>query len=359
MSTLISTTLEQRLLRWRQEFPDGFLLSVSGRDGLAGRLRGAGLLGAEEPVLSVAKAGEGNMNCTVRVVTPLRSLIVKQARPWVEKYPQFDAPSNRALHEIGFYSLAATAAPVAAGLPRLLHADASAHLLVLEDLGSASDYSDIYCGATFTAPELESLAAWLSELHTVFRAHPARDGLANRDMRALNSQHIFHLPLQADNRLDLDAITPGLAVVAAGLCEDITLGARMRDLADLYLADGDHLVHGDFFPGSLLRTRDGPRVIDPEFAHFGRSEFDPAVLLAHLRLAGQPSALATAFFRAYRRPPGFDQTLMRRFAGAEIIRRLIGYAQLPLNIDLARKAQLLTEARALVLDADGKFPPTI
>jgi 5-methylthioribose kinase len=321
-------------------------------DGLAGRLRAGGLIEPAEPVVSMTKAGEGNMNCTVRVVTPWRSLIVKQARPWVERYPQFDAPVDRALGEIKFYSLAATAGPVAAGLPRLLHADAPAHLLVLEDLGSAGDYADIYRGATFTTPELKSLAAWLSGLHTQFRGYPARDGFANRDMRALNSRHIFRLPLEADNGLDLDALTPGLAGAAADLRNDHRLVVRLGELVGHYLADGDHLIHGDFFPGSLLRTSRGPKVIDPEFAHFGRPEFDCAVLLAHLRLAGQPASLGQAFLQAYRQPPGFDHTLMRRFAGAEIIRRLIGYAQLPLTIGLVRKAQLLTEARALVLDAD-------
>lgn len=356
MSLPLNSTLEERLIRWRREFPDGFLLSLADPEGLAGRLRAAGLLDATEPVLSLAKAGEGNMNCTLRLVTPRRSLIVKQARPWVEKYPQFDAPASRALREIGFYALAATAAQVAAGLPRLLHADAPAHMLVLEDLGPAGDYSDIYRDATFTVREIESLAAWLSELHTAFRAHPARARLANREMRALNSRHIFLLPLQADNGLDLESITPGLTGVAADLRADNGLVARLRGLAHLYLADGDHFVHGDFFPGSLLRTAGGPKVIDPEFAHFGRPEFDVAVLLAHLCLAGQPASLGPVFLNAYRPPSGFDQTLIRRFAGAEIIRRLIGYAQLPLSADLARKARLLKAARALVLDADGEFP---
>lgn len=353
MSTPGHSTLEQRLLRWRQEFPGGFLLSLTDPAGLADRLRAAGLLDATEPVLSLARAGEGNMNCTLRVVTPRRSLIVKQARPWVEKYPQFDAPVSRAQREMEFYSLAATAAPIAAGLPRLLHADAPAHLLVLEDLGSAGDYSDLYRGATFTAAELESLATWLSALHTVFHAHPARGDFANRDMRDLNSRHIFVLPLQADNGLDLDAMTPGLAGAAADLAEDDRLVARMGELARLYLADGLHLVHGDFFPGSLLRTTGGPKVIDPEFAHFGRPEFDAGVLLAHLRLAGQPDALTAVFRRAYQPPPGFDPRLMWGFAGAEIIRRLIGYAQLPLGAGLARKVRLLKEARELVLNPDA------
>ena len=39
--------------------------------------------------MSAVRAGDGNMNCTVRVTTGTGTLIVKQSRPWVEKYPRF------------------------------------------------------------------------------------------------------------------------------------------------------------------------------------------------------------------------------------------------------------------------------
>jgi 5-methylthioribose kinase len=65
-----------------------------------------GLLDDGERVRSVSKAGEGNMNLTLRVVTSKRSFVLKQARPWVEKYPQIAAPVDRALVEIAFYEAA-------------------------------------------------------------------------------------------------------------------------------------------------------------------------------------------------------------------------------------------------------------
>ena len=282
-------------------------------------------------------------------LTSHRSLVVKQARPWVEKYPQFDAPWDRALREMEFYSLVAGSASVAAGLPRLLHGDQLARLLVLEDLGVGGDYSYLYHGGRLTKAEITALAGWLSDLHGSFHGWTARHGLANHDMRALNSQHIFFLPYQADNGLDLEAITPGLGGVAAELQQDRTLIGRVRELADIYLAEGDCLLHGDFFPGSFLCTPAGPRIIDPEFACFGRAEFDPAVFLAHLLLAGQPDTLAQHFLQAYRRPAGFGETLLRRLTGIEVIRRLIGYAQLPLTHDLTTKTRLLLQARQLIL----------
>src|SRR2546421_5684303 len=47
--------------------------------------------------LSAAPAGEGNMNYTLRIGTSERSFVMKQARPWVEKYPHIAAPWDRAL----------------------------------------------------------------------------------------------------------------------------------------------------------------------------------------------------------------------------------------------------------------------
>ena len=341
--------LRNRLAQWRRANPHAFILDAADREGLAGWLRAAGVLAETESVCAAAKAGAGNMNCTIRVVTPHRSFIVKQARPWVEKYPQFDAPWDRALREMEFYAAAAASESVAAGLPRLLHGDRIAHVLVLEDLGSNGDYSDLYRGGTFTVAEVKALAAWLSDLHGAFGHQADRPGLANRELRALNSQHIFFLPFQPDNGLDLEAITPGLGAVAAALQRDHVLVDRVRDLAAVYLADGPCLLHGDYFPGSFLRTSQGPRIIDPEFAFFGRPEFDPAVFTAHLMLANQPPALAEFFLQVYRRPLGFDEALMRRLTGTEVIRRLIGYAQLPLNHDLGPKTRLLAAARDLVL----------
>jgi len=44
-----------------------------------------------EKVLSLEKPGEGNMNFVLRVKTDQGSFIIKQARPWVEKFPQIPA----------------------------------------------------------------------------------------------------------------------------------------------------------------------------------------------------------------------------------------------------------------------------
>jgi 5-methylthioribose kinase len=335
---------------WRAAHPTTFFLDAGDLSALARWLRAAGLLRPDETVGAATRAGEGNMNHTLRVVAGGRSLIVKQARPWVEKYPQFAAPRDRSLREREFYALAGARPGIAARLPRLLHADTDARVLVLEDLGTGGVYADVYAGASFRPDDIVALAQWLGELHRTIRDPPDRLGLANREMRELNGRHLFDIPLQPDNGLDLDAITPGLAALARDLREDAAFDAGVRAAAADYHSDGPSLLHGDFYPGSLLRTADGPCVIDPEFAYFGRPEYDPGVFLAHLWLARQPASLAALFEEHYLPPDGFDRRVMRRYAGVEIMRRLIGYAQLPLSVDLDGKRRLLGLARQLVVE---------
>jgi 5-methylthioribose kinase len=121
----------------------------------------------------------------------------------------------------------------------------------------------------------------------------------------------------------------------------------VTSLGTLYLANGGALVHGDFFPGSWLASPRGPIVIDPEFCFTGAPEFDCGVMIAHMILADQPSDRIDWIAGAM--PARYDRNLVDRFAGVEIMRRLIGVAQLPLETTLARKQACLDLARALVL----------
>jgi len=68
------------------------------------------------------------------------------------------------------------------------------------------------------------------------------------------------------------------------------LTLRAKELGDLYLSDGPTLLHGDFYPGSWLRTTQGIRIIDPEFAFTGAAEFDVGVFAAHLAFTGLDDA---------------------------------------------------------------------
>ena len=65
-------------------------------------------------------------------------------------------------------------------------------------------------------------------------------------------------------------------------------------------------------------------------------------------MARQPESTLAAIPRLYEKPAGFSETLYQQYTGIEIIRRLLGLAQLPIQLDLAEKEALLENARAML-----------
>ncbi len=334
-----------------QNHPEIILLDSLSDSELESYLRERNLLGRQQSITGKDKPGEGNMNLTWRVSTTKgRSLILKQSRPWVEKYPQIAAPWDRVLVEAKFYKLVASQPSIAEKMPRLLHLDSISRILALEDLGESSDLTSLYSvDEGLTHQDLTDLCQWLSALHGLQFDDKARSSLVNREMRDLNHEHIFHFPLQRDDGLDLDGITPGLKKEAEILINDRDFATAVRELGELYLENGKTLLHGDYFPGSWLQTPNGIRIIDPEFGFFGPAEFDAGVMLAQLYLSDQEPHVIDKFKETYRPPPGFDTKRMQAYAGVEIMRRLIGIAQLPLPYNLEKKSPLLKKAKLLVL----------
>ncbi|MBX3280168.1 MAG: phosphotransferase [Acidobacteria bacterium] len=316
-------------------------------------LRERGWLAQGERLTGAARAGDGNMNYTLRVRTSTRSFILKQARPWVEKYPDIAAPAERAIVEASFYAQIVNISAVAALMPKLIGVDAESNVLVLEDMGELGDMTDLYRGSSLTEAEVDALTEYITHLHRAGVSEEAKQQLSNRSMRELNHEHIFRLPFDPAFNFDLDEITPGLKDAASGLRDDAGLRLIASQLGSVYLANGGTLLHGDYFPGSWLRVNGGIRVIDPEFCFVGCKEFDVGVMVAHFALSGQPDELIECAIGRYKRVDDFDQNLAYGFAGAEIIRRLIGVAQLPLACGLKQKIELLDRARNWMLAWGG------
>ena len=330
-----------------QALPDAYYLDPTDWDGLPAFLHDQGWLTADESIHKVTQAGDGNMNCTVRVATTATSFILKQSRPWVEKYPQIAAPVERVLREGAFYQLVSAHRDIARMMPRLLGFSRQAAMLQLEDLGPAADYTWMYRGGAIDQTDFDQLSRYLSALHGAFTGFERKGEFANRAMRELNHEHIFRLPL-ADNDLDLNGITSGLQSVADELKRDDRYVAEVTRLGNFYLDEGRALLHGDYFPGSWVKVGAAVYVIDPEFCFFGPPEFDVGVMIAHLQLAKQPSGLTEQLFDTYEGDGRLDRDLVARFAGAEMMRRLIGVAQLPLDATLAQKRNWLDRSRQMV-----------
>lgn len=324
-----------------QQLPGVFFLNGNDLASLHFYLQSGNFLQENEHLLSSAKPGEGNMNYVLRINTNHRSFILKQARPWVEKYPQIAAPIERSVVEALFLQNTQEVPELSLYSPRLLWSDPENYILALEDLGEASDYSRIYQREEkISANEISRAVRYLKILHHL----PLDRFPGNHAMRHLNHEHIFHFPFRKDNGLDLDAIHKGLSVVALPFKNDEALKKKIQRLGEIYLSQGRSLIHGDFYPGSWLQAKRGLMIIDPEFAFHGPPEFDLAVMFAHLLMANQGKEILKTIWSQYDAPANFDQCLLSAFTGVEIMRRIIGIAQLPLSLSIAEKVNLMANA---------------
>jgi len=317
------------------------IVTADDRSSIQKILVSLGVCEPNEAITGVTKAGEGNMNLVLRVATDRQSLIFKQARPWVEKYPGIAASDERIVSEIEFYRCISDASEVRAAMPSILASAPQQRVMVMEDLGAASDYSALYQTGTDSA-EVNSVFRqaidWVTQLHEVDLKKEHDIGCSG--LLQLNHQHIFSIPLQDPPEIDLDEVCSGLTKASRALCADDSVKTKMEELGKIYLKGGGPLLHGDYYPGSWLKTESGFRVIDPEFCFCGPREYDLGVLAAHWIFCGGEASDTTidcvcADLTQVSRP------LIFGFAGAELIRRIIGVGQLPLDADLSRRAQWL------------------
>jgi 5-methylthioribose kinase len=128
-----------------------------------------------------------------------------------------------------------------------------------------------------------------------------------------------------------------------------SLGKRAEELGRQYLKTGDTLLHGDFYPGSWLLTSGGPYVIDPEFCYAGDAEFDWGILLGHLKMVGAEEADCGLKRLIGPASIELDWNLVQEYAAVEILRRILGVAQLPISMNLEQRLQLAEQAADILL----------
>lgn len=300
-------------------------------------------LNKNEIISALSKPGEGNMNVVLRVKTNQRSFILKQSRPFVQKYQQIEAPLNRIEVEYKFYE-AVQAVSIASHVPAILGFDQKNYLMQMEDLGRCEDMTFCYRERSIAQNILEKLINIAGAIHEVGHLNDFPENMA---LRKLNHQHIFVLPFMEDNGFQLNDVQQGLQELSLPYKRDHAIKAVVNKLGDMYLSKGNVLIHGDYYPGSWMQLENKVYIIDPEFSFMGFREFDLGVMTAHLIMATMDPSSLKKVMQLYK--PDADSRLVAQVAGIEIMRRLIGLAQLPLERTISEKDNLLQLARKMIL----------
>jgi S-methyl-5-thioribose kinase len=303
----------------------------------------------------VEPAGDGNINWVRRVVAADGTrAVVKQARPALERFPQYKVDTRRIVFEARYGETLRRLVPGQARvLPRALHFDEAARALVMEDVHPAERLDAQLDAGTASADTLFALGEFLGAVHRATASDPAAlaPQFANDEMRRLHGEHVFALPF-APNDFPIE---PRLRALADEALARPKLRARIAELRNRYYESRECLVHGDVQAGNVLVQATRPRLLDAEIAHVGDPAFDLGQALAHVhvhRVRSGSAAASSACERALVDGYAPERPVLaraRRFAGVEILRRAIGAARLSLLGTTARAERALELGCALVL----------
>lgn len=249
------------------------------------------ILGGEPAQWTAEEVGDGNLNLVFIVKSADKSVIAKQALPYVrlvgESWP---LPLSRAYFEHEALKRQETAVP---GLtPKILHYDHDMALIVMEHLTPHIILRKGFIKG-IRYPNLANHAGRFMAETLFSYSDLALDGEAkkmnvalfseNHVMCALTEQVIFDDPYyQAELN---HHTTPQLDGVVRDLQSDVALKVAIQGLKTIFMSKAQTLLHGDLHSGSIMVTESDTRVIDPEFAFYGPMGFDIGALMANLLLA--------------------------------------------------------------------------
>jgi len=227
-----------------------------------------------EPKTVPEKLSGGNLNHVWRIKTEQGSIVLKYAPPHIASAPEIPIDPNRIIVEANALSLFEGSS--LSGItnnrirpPKLLHADRKKYVIILEDVGRLPVLDQMQ-GADPTLGAL--LGTFIAQLHI--------NSFGKREI----SKKIQNLPIQK-TRLEVQYAQVSELLQTHGIADAQELGKKAVHLGEKFMSDGSCFIMGDLWPKSIL-VNEGDntkiRLIDWEFAHFGRPSQDIAHFLAHL-----------------------------------------------------------------------------
>jgi 5-methylthioribose kinase len=344
----------------------------------------------QSPPLGAEEVGDGNLNRVFRVHDATSSVIVKQALPYL-KVAGSAWPLTRHRARIESNAIAEHGKLAPDLVPHVIHFDEDMSALICEDLRGYSSWRDLLVAGAGTPGVAERVGRYAAAvlLGTSDVILPSRHRKELRrhfgytELCLVTEDLVFTAPYTAaaSNRYDEE-----IADVAVSLRADRALCEAVAQLRFAFKTRDEALIHGDLHTGSVLVSPDDSRIIDFEFAFFGPFGFDPGLLLANLALSriaheaqGAAGAARQVDGYAHEFWASFDDHCRRlwaptepwyhrfratvladaaRFAGLEMIRRIVGLAHaadidsLPQPARLTAQRRVLGGGRALVSGPD-------
>lgn len=247
-------------------------------------------LGGDPDAWRVDEVGDGNLNLVFLVHGPAGGLCVKQALPYVrlvgESWP---LPLDRAFYEHEALVEHGRHAPEL--VPATHRFDPTLMLTVMELLEphiimrrgmiqgiryprAADDMAEYMARTLFFTSDLGMDAAEKKARVALF--------CGNTALCKITEDLIFTEPYMVHDNNRWTA--PQLDDIAAAFRADAPLKRAISRLKCRFMGSAEALIHGDLHTGSIMVTQEDTRVIDPEFAFYGPKGFDTGAFVGNLLL---------------------------------------------------------------------------
>ncbi len=269
-----------------------FPLSNSSIPEFLEQVHGVGsLLGSDRSKWIAREVGDGNLNAVYIVRGEAGSLVIKQALPYLRLVGDaWPLPLERSYFE--YLALTEEAAHAANLVPKIFHFDKAMAAIVMEYLSPhiilrkgfirgivypqlADDLAEFAAQTLFKTSDLYIPAAVKKARMQIF--------CANTELCKITEDLVFTDPYR---QAKLNRWTsPELDGTAANFRRDTDLKIAVQRLKFKFLSTAEALIHGDLHSGSVMATPEDTRIIDPEFAFYGPMGFDVGALIGNLLLA--------------------------------------------------------------------------
>lgn len=329
--------------------------------------------------LTAQEVGDGNLNLVFRVLSENSSIIIKQALPYLRVAGStWPLTRNRARIEAEAIIYQESLFPGI--LPKLIFFDKSMSALVLEDLLPMRSWRDCLIEQGETLEVVRDVAKYVG---TILIAS-SKWNIGNDEKQDLRGRFIFSgLCLLSEDLIftapfkvsESNKFSEELEPLVNHLQGDQEIQRIVGQMKSIFKTRHDALIHGDLHTGSVMTDGKNHRIIDLEFAFFGPFGFDPGLICAHLILARIShfvrgnlnychvidrsiqefwAILETTMLQNWKRSPEEFSDFLRqlhldavKFAGIEMVRRIIGLAHVKEIEDLPSELKFSAEEIAL------------
>lgn len=244
-----------------------------------------------KPSWQVEEVGDGNLNFVFILRGPIGALCIKQAPPYVRCVGE-EWPLSQDRVRIEAAALQAQAKYCPEHIPAVYHTDGPMCLIAMEFIPPPHIIlrKGLIQGNTYPilADHMSTLLA-NTLFHTSLLAMSSSEfrrqifEFENNEMCRLTEQLIFTDPYY---KAPFNKHTsPQLDEDAAALYEDAEAKAAAARLKLIFMQKKQALLHGDLHTGSIMVNQESTYAIDPEFSFVGPIAFDVAKVLANLLLA--------------------------------------------------------------------------